>query len=536
MRMPVLTPRPNLLELARLIGGGERIGLSEGMLAAPSSGDGNITDPDPPGRQRVDGKMLLGTMWSFGINSLQQILVLTRLVILARLLLPSDFGILDIALLTLYALDVFSQTGFQQALVQKKTDITEDLNAAWTLLVVRGFVLFIVLFLFAPYIADFFATPEAAPVLQVVGITLIFQGFTNLGTILFLKNLDFRKQYLFKLSGVATEFIVSITAVLIFQNVWALVFGIIAKDLILMIMSYIIHPYRPRFNFDLKKVRGLSSYGIWIMASSILVFLLIQGDDIIVGKVLGITALGLYQMAYGLSNTPSTEISQIISQVAFPVYSKIQDDLAQLKVLFLRTLELTALISFVLTGLLVSLAPEITLVFLGSNWAPIIPLIQILAWWGVVRGLEETSAALFLAVGKPRLHSMLQFIQVIILFTLIYPLMDNYGLVGVSLAVAFSCFPVLFLFINSVKKILTIGVWEAYAPLVYPLALIVCSIGSTALVRTVLFPTPDLYSLFILLGTYALITLIVINVLDRFTPYKAVSMVRGFISSRKKAF
>ena len=102
------------------------------------------------------------------------------------------------------------------------------------------------------------------------------------------------------------------------------------------------------------------------MASSVLVFLLIQGDDIIVGKVLGITALGLYQMAYGLSNTPSTEISQIISQVAFPVYPAIQDDLVQLKALSWRTLELTALISFVLTGLLVSCPRR-----RNSSWAAI---------------------------------------------------------------------------------------------------------------------------------------------------------------------
>jgi len=114
--------------------------------------------------------------------------------------------------------------------------------------------------------------------------------------------------------------------------------------------------------------------------------------------------------------------------------------------------------------------------------------------------------------------------------------MDSYGLVGVSLAVAFSCFPVLFLFINSVKNILAIGFWEAYAPLIYPLTLIACSIGSTALVRTMLFPAPDLLSLFILLGIYALVTLVVINAFDRYTPYKAVSMVRGFASSRRKAF
>ncbi len=488
----------------------------------------------PGGGPKVDRQMLQGSAWSFGINALQQVLVLTRLVILARLLLPTAFGILDIAVLTIYALDVLSQTGFQQALVHKKTDITADLNAAWTLLVVRGVVLFLVLFLLAPFIAQFFSTPDAAPVLQVIGLSLVFQGFTNLGTIFFLKNLDFRRQYLFKLSGLLADFIVSITAVLVLHSVWALVLGILAKDLTLMVASYVVHPYRPRFNFDLSKVRGLSNYGAWIMLSSMLTFLLIQGDDIVVGKVLGVTALGLYQMAYGLSNTPSTEISQIISQVAFPVYSKIQDDAVQLRSLFLRTLRLTALISFILTGLLVSLSHEIAVVFLGTSWAPIIPLVQVLAWWGLVRGLGETAAALFMAVGRPRTYAIMQLVQVVLLFSLIYPLMMGADLVGVSLAVAFSSLPMLYLTVRALRAAIGVEAREVYSALLYPLVLAVSGIAATTALR-VLFPVPDILSFLTLLATYAVTAVVVIHLLDRHTPYKAWSMVRSFLSGQQGA-
>lgn len=471
--------------------------------------------------------MFTGSLWSFGMNSIQQILILTRLIILVHFLLPSDFGLLGIAVLTIYGLDVFSQTGFQQALVHKKSDITSDLNAVWTLLAVRGVLLFIVLFLLAPYIADFFGTPEAIPVLQVIGISLICQGLTNLGTIFFLKNLDFRKQYLFKLSGVLADFIVCITTVLILQNVWALVFGLIAKDLTILVMSYIIHPYRPKFNFDLRKVRGLSNYGIWILVSSVLVFLLIQGDDILVGRILGVAALGLYQMAYGFSNIPSTEISQIISQVAFPVYSKLQDDLVQLKDLFLRTLKLTALFSFLLIGFLVALAPDFTLVFLGSNWSTIIPLIQIMAWWGLIRGLEEAAAALFMAVGRPRISSKLQFVQVVLLFTLFFPLITYYGLVGVSIAVVCSAIPVMFLAISAIRSILHIEVKEAYSLLFYPFVLAISGIVIVSLVRFFLFTIPSLLSFLLLLGIYTITVLMVIYLFERYTPYRVWTILRS---------
>lgn len=470
--------------------------------------------------------MLTGSLWSFGLNTFQQVLVLTRLIILARLLLPADFGILDIAILTIYGLDVFTQTGYQQALVHKKSDISSDLNAVWTVLAMRGILLFAVLFLLAPSIADFFATPEAVPVLQVLGVSLIFQGFTNLGTIFFLKDLDFRRQYIFKFSGVLADFIVSIITVLMLQNVWALVFGLIAKDLTLLVMSYIVHPYRPRFNLDLRKVWALSNYGVWILVSSALIFLLIQGDDILVGKVLGITALGFYQMAYGFSNAPSTEISQIISQVSFPVYARLQDDRSQLVRLFLRTLRLTSLLSFILIGFLVALAPEFTWVFLGSTWSPIIPLIQILAWWGLIRGVGEAAAALFMAIGKPRLYSKLQFIQVVLLFSLLLPLITHYGLIGVSIAVVASAIPVLFMTMNACASVLDIRRGRVYALLFYPLLMTIGGIASVSLVRWVVLPDPTMISFILLLTVYLIVVLLLVQMLERYSPYKVWTAIR----------
>jgi O-antigen/teichoic acid export membrane protein len=117
---------------------------------------------------------------------------------------------------------------------------------------------------------------------------------------------------------------VSITLAFTLRNVWALVWGGLAASFVRLFMSYLIHPYRPRLSLARKELQELFGFGKWLLGSGVLVFLVTQGDDLFVGKVLGPAALGLYQMAYLISNLPATEISRTMAQVAFPAYSKLQ--------------------------------------------------------------------------------------------------------------------------------------------------------------------------------------------------------------------
>ena len=410
-------------------------------------------------------------------------------------------------------------------MVQKSTDIMADMDAAWTMLAIRGVVLFIILYIMAPYIAGFFGPPGAVLVLQVIGITLILEGLTNLGTIFFLKELNFKRQFLFQFSGVLADFTVAVITVLVLHSV-ALVFGLIAKDLTLLVVSYAVHPYRPHLNFDLGKVKGLSNYGMWILFSSVLVFFLIQGDDVLVGHYVGLVALGLYEMAYGFSNTPSTEVSQVISQVAFPVYSKVQDDPVQLKDIFLRTYKVTSLVAFLLVGSLVSLAPDITIVFLGSAWSPIVPLIQVLAWWGLIRGLEETAAALFMAIGIPRIYTILQLFQVVLFLILIMPMIEMYGILGVSITVVVSAIPIMFLTNRALVNTLNVGQKELTALLFYPFMIALAGIVPVSMIRSAVFPMPSLVSFGLLLFVYTIGALSAVVLIDRFTCYEVLNMPR----------
>ena len=380
-------------------------------------------------------RVVRGGFWVFASQIVNRSFNFVRLIILARILAPHDFGLMGIALLTMSTLDTFSQTGFQASLIQKKEDIKPYLDSAWTVMILRGLVLFTTLYFIAPYAATFFNALEARPIIRVIGFAILFQAFTNIGVIYFQKELEFNKQFVYQFVGTLSDFIVAISAVLILRNVWALVFGLLAGNFARFIVSYIIHPYRPHLSFDFDKARELFGFGKWVLGSSILIFLLTQGDDAFVGKFLGATMLGFYQLAYRISNMPATEITHVISQVTFPAYSKLQDDIPKLREAYLKVLQFTAFLSFPIAGMIFVLAPDFTKIFLGTKWMPAVPAMQVLAIFGITRSINATFGPVFQGIGRPSILTKASAIQLIIMIILIYPFTTKWGILGTSLAV-----------------------------------------------------------------------------------------------------
>jgi O-antigen/teichoic acid export membrane protein len=354
---------------------------------------------------------------------------------------------MGIALLTMATLETFSQTGFQQALIQKKENIKSYLDSVWTVLILRGFILFAILYLIAPCAALFFDVPEAKQIIRVIGFSVLLQAFTNIGVIYFQKELEFNKQFLYQLSGTLADFIVAVSAVLILRNVWALVFGLLAGNAARLIVSYLIHSYRPHLSLDLGKAKELFGFGKWILGTSIITFLFNQGDDAFLGKVLGVTALGFYQMAYQIGQVPATEFAKVISKVTLPAYSKLQDNLPKLRKGYLKTLNITVVFMIPLSGGIFMLAPEFTTIFLGGKWMPMIPALRILIIAGIIRALVTTGGALFQGKGAPNIDFKMNLVRLFVMLIIIYPLTLFFDMCGVALAVAlgnFACIPIWF--------------------------------------------------------------------------------------------
>ncbi|MBW2032851.1 MAG: lipopolysaccharide biosynthesis protein [Deltaproteobacteria bacterium] len=396
-------------------------------------GKNNLQQPES-----LSKKVVRGGIWVFALRITNRGLGFIRTIILARLLAPEDFGLLGIAMLAISTLETFSQTGFQAALIQKKDNVESYLDTAWTVSAMRGIVLFLVLFLSAPIVAKFFNSPQATLVIKVIAVSTLLSGFRNIGILFFQRELEFNKQFIYELSATLVDLTVAITLAFMLRNVWALVWGGLAANFVRLFMSYILHPYRPHARFDKGEFKELFGFGKWVLGSSILIFLITQGDDIFVGKMLGVTALGFYQMAYLISNLPATEITHVISQVTFPAYSKLQEDLPKLREAYLDVLQLTAFISIPLAGGIFILAPDFTQTFLGDKWMPMVPAIQMLVLAGLVRSIAATTGPIFHGIGKPRIDTIWQVIRLIVLIALIYPFTMRWGILGASISVLFS--------------------------------------------------------------------------------------------------
>jgi O-antigen/teichoic acid export membrane protein len=403
-------------------------------------------------------KVIKGGVWVFALRVLNRGLGFIRTIILARLLAPADFGLLGIAMLSISMLETFSQTGFQAALIQKKENINTYLDTAWTVSIIRGCVLFSILFFAAPFVAKFFNSPQAITVIRVVAISVLLSGLRNIGVVFFQKELEFNKQFYYEFSSTIVDLIVSISLALVLRNVWALIWGGIAANLIRLFMSYVLHTYRPKFTFNKQKTKELFQFGKWVFGSSILIFLVTQGDDIFVGKILGVTALGLYQMAYLISNLPASEITHVISYVAFPAYSKIQDDPQYLREAYLKILQLTAFLSFPLAGLILVLAPDFIRIVFGTKWLQMVAPVQILVIAGLVRSIAATAGPVLHATGNPRKDTFWQSVRFFILLISVYPLTIHWGLLGTSIAVLLSILIATFGFLAAVTSLTNIPV------------------------------------------------------------------------------
>ena len=404
----------------------------------------NIFDKniDPGFRQEEERSLgrraVQGGIWVFTLKIIQRVLDLIRIVLLARLLSPTDFGLMGIAFLAINMLEMFSRTGIESALIQKKENIREHLDTAWTIQLARSLVLFALIFLGAPLIAGFFRNPQALLVIRVLAFLELFRGAKNIGTVYFTKELRFDKGFILNFSGLAANMAVSITLAFILRNVWALVYGALSGAFVIFVMSYVLQPYKPRIRFAGGKAKELLNFGKWLLGSSILGFCLTQGDDAFIGRLLGITALGFYQMAYRLSNAPATEITNVMSRVTFPIYSKIQNDIPRLRKAYLDVLQLTTFLSFPMAGLIFVLAPDFTRIFLGEKWMPMVMAMQMLCIFGLIRSIEAIAGPLFQAIGKPSIIVKLQLVKLLLLVIMIYPLTKHFGIAGTALTIILS--------------------------------------------------------------------------------------------------
>jgi O-antigen/teichoic acid export membrane protein len=372
-------------------------------------------------------------VWVAGINVGDRVLQLLKVVILARLLSPKAFGLLGIALLVIKGLRRFSNLGFDQALIQhQEENVDAYLNTAWLVKIARGLLIAAVAVFSAPYLAEFFNEPRAALLIQVIGVANLLLTLQNPAIVYFRKDLDFHKEFGYKMSARLADFGVAVGFAFVYRSVWALAAGIVAMNVVQFVLSYRILDYRPQFEFELGYAREMFGFGKWIFAQAFLSFLLVEADDGFVGWYFTASVLGYYQLAYRYSNAPATEITQVVRRVAFPSFSKIQDNPVKLRNGLFRTVNLTAAVSFPIAAGIFATSPQFVNVVLGEQWTPMIPIMQALALLGGMRSINELFSSIYKSQGVPEYVVYFLIMQVTIVAIGIFPAAESYGVLGVT--------------------------------------------------------------------------------------------------------
>ena len=416
----------------------------------------------------LKNKLIRSGIWVTIANTFVRILEFARSIILAHLLTPEIFGIWGIVNFVRQGIEVFTQTGFGAELIHRQKRLKEAADVAWTLNVIRGFVLTLLCFFAAPYVAAFYDRPILSILLKIVGFSFLIKGFSNINVLLFQKELDFKKVVILQQSTALIGLVVTLSLAFAWKNVWALVWGTLAYFVADLVLSYVIQGKVPRIYFEKRLLKEIFRYGAFVGGAGIVVFLSTQADNAIVGKILGMKALGIYALAYTVANLPATEITQIVSKIMFPAYSTLQNDTERLKSLYLKALKLISLLAIPAAVGLWVLAPEIIRVIYGQKWLQAVIPLRVLCIYGAVRSIAATAGPIYNAIGMPKIPFLLNTGRLVMMIALIYPLTKSQGVIGTSYCVTFSIIITAIVSWKIISNLIGVTFLEIVAAIAFP--------------------------------------------------------------------
>jgi O-antigen/teichoic acid export membrane protein len=362
-----------------------------------------------------------------------KIIFLARTLVLARLLVPDDFGLLAVSLIAVDILKRITNLGMIPALIQRADADESHYSAAWTAGVVRALAIAAVVAAFAPGLASLFGDSRATNIIRVVALQPLIEALGSIKVAEITRDLRFRQLALIALPDALVNTLLSVLLASTL-GVWALVAGALAGKLAYLVMSYVLAPYRPRLSFSVAAARPLMQFGRWIFAIGLVTLAGSSVMQMIIARQLGAAELGLYFLAARLAFIPAEVSGEVIGAVAFPLYSRMQADRQEIVRIFrgIYLGMLTLLMPVCL--LMVALAPSLVENVLGARWHGSVPLIQLLALVSLIGLLGDSIEPILQGIGRPGRQFFIELAHAAVLVAVIWPLVGRYGAVSAGIA------------------------------------------------------------------------------------------------------
>lgn len=379
----------------------------------------------------IQRAIVRGTAWLVAARWLVRGIGFVSTIVLARLLVPADFGLVALAMMLTGLIGVLGETGLMYYLIRETNPERSHFDTVWTLQTLFGAALMVAVLVLAPLFQHWTDKPDLALTMQLLSVTLLLQGAHNPGVVWFRKNMEFGRDFLTILFPKIAGFVTTLSLAYAWRSHWALICGILASNVMFFAQSYVMHPFRPRIS--LARVRDVWSFSIWSLVHAIFEYLAEQIDTLILGRFKSSRAVGLYHVAYDVAGSPLVELSQPLSRVLMPAYVKIQDDAAELARVFNRVFSGLALLAFAIGAGAALVAEDAVLVILGPQWAESAPLMQILAPSCGAFALIFPLYTFLISMGRPKLAAYITIAQVILLAAVLTPLAMYYDLREVAM-------------------------------------------------------------------------------------------------------
>lgn len=327
--------------------------------------------------QSTKMKILSGMIWKLLERGGTQGVQFVVQIVLARLLLPEDYGLIAMTVIFITMANIFVQSGFNIALIQKKNTTEADFSSVFYLSLLVAGILYMILFFAAPPIAAFFGEPQLVPVLRILSITLFFGAFSSIQNAVIARGMQFKKLFFSSLGAIVVSGAVGIAMAYTGYGVWALVGQQITNQLLVMVILFLTLQWRPRLLFAPENVKGLFSYGWKIMLASLMSQLYIELRSLIIGKMYNAEMLGFYNRGKHFPSLIINNINGSIQAVMLPALSSQQDNRPRVKDMVRRSIMTSSFFVFpVMVGLAV-VAEPLVLILLTAKWLPVVPFLQI---------------------------------------------------------------------------------------------------------------------------------------------------------------
>lgn len=387
-----------------------------------------------------------GIIWTYCQQFGGQVITFFVSLVLARVLMPTEFGLIGMLSIFIGVGTALFEGGFTSSLIRTNEVNDSDYSTVFFFNLVSSVTIYIVLYILAPYIADFYNQPKLTLIARVYGLTFIISAFGTVQNTILTRELKFKKQAFINVPALLISSFLGITLAYLNYGVWSLVFSALCNSILVSLFLWLGTNWYPKNNFSRAKFNQHFHYGYKLTLSSLLDVVFTNIYQIIIGKFYSPAQVGYYARANSLMMLPVGNISVALNKVVFPIFSKIQDDIPKLKIAYRKVM---LIVMFLVSPIIVimGIMAEPLIIFLFTDrWLPMVPMFQIICITGLLYPIHLYNLIILQVKGRSDLFLKLEIIKKILVL-LILPISMYFGFYAILWGQLISS--ILALFINT---------------------------------------------------------------------------------------